>query len=112
MGGINSFKKHGKGMLFLDDGSTALTDYSNDNMVGHNVVYKDGFIISIDVAKNRSKNICYRSSTYLLTEPYNSSNEKEGVGIFLEFLTKKIFRLYYHRNRLTRKISVNENDKL
>ena len=39
MGGISSFKKHGKGIIIHDNGISALTNYYNDLKHGHNIYY-------------------------------------------------------------------------
>jgi len=40
MGGMNSYKKHGKGILLHDDGSAVVTEYTNDIPSGHNVIFR------------------------------------------------------------------------
>lgn len=53
MGGIDCFKKIGNGIIFLDNGICALTTYSHDNMIDHNIIFKDKCIISIIIKNNK-----------------------------------------------------------
>jgi len=74
MGGIDCFKKQGKGLIFMDDGACAITDYSHDIMVGHNVIFKDRCLTSILINLNRSKSVCYRTGPYLLYLNFSREN--------------------------------------
>jgi len=40
MGAMNSYKKHGKGILLHDDGAAAITEYINDIPSGHTIVFR------------------------------------------------------------------------
>lgn len=40
MGGMSSYKKHGKGILLHDDGSAVITDYLHDTPTGHTIVFR------------------------------------------------------------------------
>jgi hypothetical protein len=40
MGGMNSYKRNGKGILLLDDGSSAITNYCFNTMQSHNVIFR------------------------------------------------------------------------
>lgn len=41
MGGIISYKRNGQGIILLDKGTSAITDYCFDTMVGHNILFRD-----------------------------------------------------------------------
>ena len=40
MGGADSFKKNGFGIMLLDSGACALTFHSHDNMIGYNAIFR------------------------------------------------------------------------
>ena len=40
MGGMSSYKKHGKGLLLHDDGSAVITDYLHDTPTGHSIIFR------------------------------------------------------------------------
>lgn len=65
MGGSDCFKKRGKGILLMDNGSCILCSHMNDVMSDHNIVFRDGSITSIIVNPSpstgmRCKDVCFR----------------------------------------------------
>ena len=52
MGGMDCFKRTGKGIVLQDEGACCLCEYSYDTMTGHNVVYRQDMVISAIVSKN------------------------------------------------------------
>jgi hypothetical protein len=40
MGGISAYKKHGKGVLLHDDGSSVITDYLHDSPTGQTIIFR------------------------------------------------------------------------
>ena len=106
MGGSESFKKSGQGIMLLDDGSCMICNHSHDNMVGHNIIFRNQSITSllIDMAKN--KNVCFRINQYLLQFSTTNRDEIEGPGYFIDYNTKKIFKLTYKHSKLERKTKI------
>lgn len=47
MGGMSGYKKHGKGIMLHDDGSSVITEYLHDTITGHNIIFRDNSITSI-----------------------------------------------------------------
>lgn len=52
MGGMSSYKKHGKGILLHDDGSAAITEYLHDTPTGHTVIFRENSISSVFYRSN------------------------------------------------------------
>lgn len=50
----------------MDNGACAITEYTHDVMIGHNVVFRDRSLTSILVNLNRTKSVCYRAGPHLL----------------------------------------------
>lgn len=40
MGGMNAYKKDGKGIVLHDDGSAAITEHLHDNLSGHTIIFR------------------------------------------------------------------------
>lgn len=79
MGGADCFKKKGKGILLMDNGSCILCSHINDIMNDHNVVFEDGSMTSIIVYPEastgmRNKDICFRTKEYLIQFKQNAYN--------------------------------------
>ena len=53
MGGIKTFQKHGKGILVHDEGASILTSYHLDMKHGHNIVFMENCVMSIEYIKNK-----------------------------------------------------------
>jgi hypothetical protein len=85
MGGVDCYKKNGDGILFMDSGACALTYHSYDNMLGHNIIFRDKSMTSIVIKTNKTKFICYRTGPYLLSLHYNFRNLADGTGFFVDF---------------------------
>jgi hypothetical protein len=100
MGGMDCFKKEGKGIIFMDNGACAITSYTHDVMVGHNIIFKDRSLTSILVYLDRSKSVCYRTGPYLLYLNFNRDNKVEGTGIFIQYFTRKIYKLKFEYGEL------------
>lgn len=47
MGGMSGYKKHGKGIMLHDDGSSVITEYLHDTITGHNILFRDNSVTSI-----------------------------------------------------------------
>jgi hypothetical protein len=75
MGGMECFKRQGRGIVFMDSGACALVQYSNDVMVGHNIILRDGSLTSVVVWGNRSKSVCFRSGSHLLHLGFSNDNK-------------------------------------
>lgn len=44
---MNAYKKHGKGILLHDDGSSVITDYLHDIPTGHSIIFREHSISSV-----------------------------------------------------------------
>lgn len=95
MGGIDCFKKEGKGILFMDNGACAITEYTHDVMIGHNVIFRDKSLTSILVNLDRTKSICFRTGPYLLYVNLGRENKIVGEGVFIHYIHRKIFKLKF-----------------
>jgi len=71
MGGMISYKRNGQGVLLLDDGTSVLTDYCYDTMVGHNIIFGRNAIISVLFVKGSLYEIVYRKDKYIFQTVYN-----------------------------------------
>jgi len=47
MGGMSLYKKHGKGILLHDDGSSVVTEYQHDSPTGQNIIFRENSISSV-----------------------------------------------------------------
>ena len=95
MGGIDYFKKSGKGLMFMDNGACAITCYNHDMMTDHNIVFKDMSLTSILIHKDKTKSVCFRTGPYLLYLNYNAKDRIEGIGYFIHYRVKKIYKLKF-----------------
>ncbi len=75
MGGINSFKKDGKGILIHDCGLSVVTNYLNDVMHGHNIFFSQHCLLSAEYVKGKIAEAVYRTDGYMAHLCYNSEGE-------------------------------------
>ena len=66
MGGIQSFRKNGRGIMLLDNGDCFVTNYANNSMFGHNIMIHNDSITSILIDRYSNKDICFRNKQYML----------------------------------------------
>lgn len=60
MGGIDSFNKNGKGILLFDEGSCAITNYIQNRLFGHIIIFHNHSLTSMIVDNQSNKDICFR----------------------------------------------------
>lgn len=101
MGGMDCFKKLGHGVLLLDNGTCALTCHSHDNMINHNVIFSDGCLTSIIVGLTKAKIVCFRTGPYLLYFKMSPANNVEGIGFFIHYRHRKLFRLKFENDDIS-----------
>jgi hypothetical protein len=65
-----SFKRNGKGIFLMDDGTSAITHYSHDTPIGNNIYYRDNSIISVLHLKNNITEFAIRKAHYLIKIPF------------------------------------------
>ena len=112
MGGSDSFKKSGPGILLLDDGTCVLCNHSHDNMVGHNVVFRKNSMTSMIIDLNKSQSICYRVGSYLLQFYLSGKDDLEGHGYFIDYHLRKLFKLSFRKSRVEKKLKVLDEQTL
>ena len=95
MGGIDCFKKHGRGIILMDNGTCILTNHSHDNMIYHNIFFRDHSLTSVFINVDRTKSVCFRSGPYLNYFKLTSKDIIDGVGYFIHYRHRKIFRIKY-----------------
>lgn len=108
MGGADCFKKSGQGILLLDDGACVISTHSHDNMVGHNLIFRNHSMTSLLIDKAKNKNVCYRSHQYLLQFYTTPKDEIDGPGYLFDYNLKKIFKLTFKYSKLERKVRIND----
>lgn len=109
MGGADSFKKNGHGILLMDTGACALTKYSHDNMADFNVVFRDKSMTLLTIKTNKSKYVSHRTGPYLLTMHYNQRGMVDKTGYLVDFKEKKIYKLTLHASKVDKKQEVLSN---
>jgi len=95
MGGMDCFKKLGHGIMLMDNGTCAITCHSHDNIINHNVFFADGCMTSLIVGLTRARNICFRTGPFMLYVRMSANNEVEGIGFFIHYRHRKLFRLKF-----------------
>lgn len=93
MGGIDCYKRHGQGILLMDSGACVLSRYSYDTMVGLNVIFRDKSMTVLSVGPNKSKQVCYRLSFYLLIVSFNCRGVVEETGYFVDFKNRRLYKI-------------------
>jgi len=56
--------------MLLDDGTSVITDYCYDSMVGHNILYRENAIISVLFIKTNSFEIVVRTGQCIFKLPF------------------------------------------
>lgn len=97
MGGMDCFKKLGQGIILMDNGTCAITCYSHDNMINHNMIFREGSLTSIIVNLDKSKSICFRSGGFLTYYKLSSKDIIEGVGFYINYKAQRLFRIKYEK---------------
>lgn len=100
MGGMDCFKREGQGILLLDNGGCVVGNYRLDGMVGHSVVFRDRALTSLLVGRDRGRTVCYRTGPYLLSVGVNARDVADGLGLFLNYKTAKIYKIRFRNGEL------------
>lgn len=95
MGGMDHFRRSGKGLLFFDNGCCAITTSNHDLFTDHNIFLKDRCLTSVLIKKDKSKSVCFRTGPYLLYLRYNTKDRIEGTGYFIHYRVKKVYKLKF-----------------
>lgn len=103
MGGADSFKKNGQGIIFMDSGACAVTKHSHDNMIDFNIVFRDKSMSLVTIKTNKSKYVSHRTGPYLLAVHYNQRGVAEKTGYLLDFKDKKIYKLTLYASKVDKK---------
>lgn len=85
MGGMDSFKKNGYGIMLMDSGTCAITCYSHDTPVETHIIFREKSLTIVTLNGKKTKTVTYRSGAYLLTASYNNRNFIEGIGYLIDF---------------------------
>ncbi len=86
MGGMSSYKKHGKGILLHDDGSAAITDYHYDTPNGQTVIFRENSITSVLFKNNIEYEIAYKVGRFVIKFPFNdNSHQPNGIGVLIDY---------------------------
>jgi hypothetical protein len=97
MGGIDSFKRDGPGIILYDNGACSITYHTHDVMINHSIIFRDRSITSILVNSNRTRSVCFRSGSFLLYFNMSSKGIMEGNSYFVHHYFKKVYKIKYDR---------------
>lgn len=112
MGAMVSYKRNGKGMMLLDDGTSIVSEYCFDTMTGHNVIFRDNWMMSVLFLKNQMFEIVMRTGLCILKLPfYEKENQPNGNGVLIDYLTMKIYHILFQSGKIVKKI-VESNKKI
>ena len=103
MGGIKAFQKHGKGILIHDRGASILTSYHHDMRHGHNVVFMENCVLSMQYVKNKISECVIRVPGYLLLVAYNKDAQLDGKCVLLDYQNRAIYYVLYRKNTMLQK---------
>lgn len=103
MGGVDSFKKNGQGILLLDSGACAVTNFSHDTMLGLNLIFRNGSMTVLTVRPNKSKSVSFRTGPYLATLHYSPRGVLEKVGYLVDYELRKLFRISFFQSKVDKK---------
>lgn len=98
MGGMDCFKKLGYGILLIDSGACAITCHSHDNMINHNIIFRDRSLTSLLVNINKTKSLCFRSGPFIVGLNLTAKDKIEGIGYFIHYSQRKLFKLKFDLN--------------
>lgn len=103
MGGIKAFQKHGKGIMVHDCGASILTSYHHDMRHGHNVVFMENCLLSIEYVKNKISECVIRVPQYLQLLNYNKEGQLEGKCILVDYHRRAIYYVLFRKNTMIQK---------
>lgn len=95
--------------MLTDNGACAITTYNHDNMVDHNIIFRDRSVTSIIIGIHRNKNICFRTGPYLLNFYLSNKDKIDGIGYFVHYRNRRIYKLKFDNgNFIIKQRIVNE----
>ena len=103
MGGIKAFQKNGRGILIHDNGVSSITSHQNDMKHGHNVIFMENCVMSIQYIKNKVSECMLRVPGYLLYANYNKQQQLQGKCIVLDYEKRAVHYASYRKNVMVEK---------
>lgn len=98
---MSSYKKHGKGLIIHDDGSSVISDYLHDTPTGQTIIFRENSLSSMVFSSPHEFDIAYKQGHYILTIPFvDNSFKAHGSGILIDYLNRKIYRLTFKKGNL------------
>lgn len=98
---MDSYKKNGYGIMLMDSGTCAITEYSHDNMVEVNVVFSDKCMIIITVNKgSKGKFVSFRTGEYLIIFKVNARGIVDGIGYFIDYKERIAYKLEFFGGKI------------
>jgi hypothetical protein len=105
MGGMVSYKRNGSGILLMDEGTSAITEYCYDSLSGQNIYFRENTIISVIQIKKGSYEVAIRTGCVIIKIPfYEQGDTPNGSGVLIDYQEYKMFHLVYQYGELTKKI--------
>ena len=105
MGGMDNLQRHGRGILLHDDGSSAVTEYSRDVPVGHNIIFRENSITSVLFISSTHYEIAYKVGRVILKVPFaDASHRAHGNGVLIDYEQRQIYELVFRGGSLVGKI--------
>ena len=105
MGGMSSYKKHGKGLILHDDGSAMISEYLHDTPTGHNIIFRENSITSILYLSMSEFQIAYKQGNYIIMVSFNDGSMRaNGGGVLIDYCNHRIYRLGYKKGKLYEKV--------
>lgn len=109
---MDCFKKLGHGIMLMDNGACAITCHSHDNMINHNVIFREGSLTSLLISIDRSKTVCFRTGPHLLYFRMSAKETVEGIGYFIHYSHRKVFRLKFQNEDIAVKQRIIDSEIL
>ena len=105
MGGMTSYKKNGSGIMLIDEGTSMITEYCFDNMVGHNIIFRENCIMSVLILKNNVTEVAIRTGQCLIKLPFvERETLPNGNGVMVDYQSLKIYHILFHNGRILKKV--------
>lgn len=92
---MKAYKKHGIGLILYDDEVTGIVSHSNDVPTGHNIIFKNGLLISKVYNIDKSIDIMFRMKRYLLQINYKNRYSTDGKGILIDYHLRKVHTISF-----------------
>lgn len=89
MGRVKVFQKDGQGILFHDDGTSAIASYEKDMLHGYNLILTpNDCLISAKYNKNRLSEAVYKTQNILFFGRFNSQEQLDGTTTLVKYDSK------------------------